>query len=159
MPELSSVHIQLPESLSNKIINWCDTNISEDNIFVDAGNHFYGREGDPHITLLYGLHATSSKDCIQLFKNKQKFEVTLKEMFVFRKQHFCVLAIRVESEMLYELNSLLKKIPHTNKNVYVPHITVAYLYNPVFGNFEDTKFTADNYVFSYKGIKEKFYFI
>lgn len=155
----SSVHIQLPTTLANTILLWGNKNIPEKEIFVDTSNDFYGREQDPHITILYGLHTNNESHCCDLIKNQKKFEVVLKEMFLFRRKDFNVLAIRVESNILYELNRKLKKLPHTNRHQYIPHITIAYLAKPTFGNFSNQKFIADNFVFSTNSFKKKFNFI
>jgi len=161
----SSVHINVSQQLAEDLIHWSDEYINENDIFFDLNNNFYGREDEPHVTLLYGLHTHDPLCVEQLISNQQPFEITLQEFFLFDDNNsFNVLAIKLDTPELYELNGKIRgNLDYTNRYNYVPHITIAYLkkgrYVPMDNPFKRHKFLADNFVFSSGlGIKKRFKF-
>lgn len=90
----------------------------------------YGKEDEPHITILYGLHNEVSFDDIKKITDKAEkpinFEV--KGIDYFESEEFDVLKLNVESESLRTLNEKACGHPYTNEyDTYNPHMTVAYL--------------------------------
>lgn len=160
----SSVHINLNKELSEEIIQWGDDNIQENDIFFDLSNHFYGREDEPHVTLLFGLH-TSNPNVVSPLLVHHPFEVTLEDMFMFESSpSFNVLAIKANAPELYALNNKMRtQLPYTNRYNYMPHVTIAYVkkkrYIPMNNAFKNKKFLADHYIFSSSlGLKKRFQF-
>jgi len=89
-----------------------------------------GRDMQPHVTVLYGLHPEVTEEQINaLTKGVGDVKITLGELEAFPAGEDGVpLVIRVESDKLRELRAKLEKLPHTKTfPEYKPHICVAYL--------------------------------
>ncbi len=90
-----------------------------------------GREGDPHATLLYGLHDDSSKDVRTMLGDEPPITMTLGKTKVFpanEKRQSDVIVVAIDSPDLHRLNAKLKTLPFTsNYPDYSPHATIAYV--------------------------------
>ena len=99
--EYSSVYVNLPVSLSEEIVDWGKNNIREDEVFHNPENPFLGREDDPHVTILYGIHADKPKESFKLLDNEFPINLKLGKIHIFKKSHwYDVLTISVQSEDL-----------------------------------------------------------
>ncbi len=126
--QFSSTQINLPQNLANKVFEWGEENIKDENLYVQDDDH--GREDELHITVLYGLHANSPDKVKELLKEEKPFEVSLGRVSSFKQDNFDVIKIDVFSEKLHKLNKVLNELPTTNKfSTYRPHITIAYVKN------------------------------
>jgi predicted double-glycine peptidase len=87
-----------------------------------------GREEDPHITVLYGLHTRfpeEIRDCIQGFG---PIRATFGRLSLFTQEEAEVLKIEVISSDLHRLHQCLALLEHTDSySEYSPHLTIAYL--------------------------------
>lgn len=104
--------------------------IEEDDIyFGDEENTGFGREMDPHVTILFGLHAdVPDEDVEDLINKMKKPKLTIKKISSFTNDKFDVLKFDVESKDLVEDNKNFKTLPHTSTYPnYHPHMTIAYL--------------------------------
>lgn len=156
--KFSSTQINLPKDLANRIILWCKKNIKEADVF--KGEENTGRESEPHITVLYGIHTESPKQVEKLISGFGSFQVTLGEINRFTKNDdFDVLKIKVESNKLKELHKLLAdNIDNSDKfPIYTPHSTICYINKgtniDLVGNreFFGTKIKVSEIIFSPKG--------
>ncbi len=104
--------------------------IDEDDLYLgtkdDPG---YGREDEPHVTLLYGLHNDVEDVKVESIIEKIKpLEVLLSKVDIFENERYDVLKFTISDEYLTEINSLLKELPHTTDYPkYNAHCTIAYL--------------------------------
>lgn len=109
-----------------------DEFISIQNVISDKDLHEGGKEKEPHVTLLYGLHSDEiNKE--EIFKGIKEIDLKFLKLQgnlnIFEGENFDVLYFEIElDEKLREAHDFLKKFPHTNKfKDYKPHMTVAYL--------------------------------
>lgn len=87
-----------------------------------------GREDQPHCTVLYGLHADSPSEVIELFKDEPPIELMLGKTSLFQNDDADVVKHEVTSRDLHRLNKKLRTLDHTNTHPdYIPHITGAYV--------------------------------
>lgn len=88
-----------------------------------------GRETDPHLTLLYGLHSSDHQPIRDLFANAEgKIGFQLGKVSVFKNPEYDVLKLEVHSPDAHRANALLKTLPHTSTYPnYNPHLTLAYV--------------------------------
>jgi 2'-5' RNA ligase len=125
----SSTQINLPALAADKIIEWGETNVPDEKLFVDPEDPTFGREAEPHVTVLFGLH-TNVPDEIREFMAKQKqFEIALDQISLFvDAPKYDVVKIDIHSPELIALNKkLAERFEHTSKYDYKPHCTIAYV--------------------------------
>lgn len=107
--------------------------IDEDDLYLgdkEAGTDGgFGRELDPHVTVLFGVHAdVPDEDVENLIDKCNKPELELQKISVFENELFDVLKFDVKSPDLHKLNKLFTTLPHTNSYPdYHPHATICYL--------------------------------
>ena len=104
-----------------------------------------GREMNPHITVLYGIHTdVPDKDVEDLIETIKEPLIEFGSITSFTNDDFDVLKFDIESSDLVKLNKLFKKLPHTCQFPnYHPHCTIAYL----------KKGTAKKYIKEFSGVK------
>lgn len=104
--------------------------IEEDDVYDKPT---FGKETDPHVTILYGFHKeVTVKDILDVFENKHKFtddiEIELVGISHFETPKYDVVKFDVKSNKLVELNKLAKKLPFTSDYPdYHPHMTLSYV--------------------------------
>lgn len=107
--------------------------IDDEDLYEEDGDQTYGREDEPHVTILYGLHATVSDDKIkELVEEIKPTKLTLKKISIFEaNEKYDVVKFDIigESEgILSDMNAKFAKLPHTNNFPdYHPHATIAYV--------------------------------
>jgi 2'-5' RNA ligase len=102
--------------------------IDDEDLYTVKNDPTYGRENEPHVTILYGFHEDIPYDEleIQILKIK-KPRLSIKDVSSFNNE-FDVLKFDIESPSLHKLNDKFRKFPHTNRYTdYHPHVTIAYL--------------------------------
>lgn len=113
-----------------KFSNWDKIQelISESDLYIDPNDPSYGREDEPHVTLIYGIHDIPDSDIEDDIKNIKCPEIKLKGVSNFTSDNFDVLKFDVDSNDMIDLNKFFKdKYPNTNSFEYHPHCTIAYL--------------------------------
>lgn len=115
--------------------------ISDKDIYNDGSNR-YGKEDEPHVTLLYGLHSNVTPQIIQQILDRIKFgDITLTNPSLFQNSDYDVLKFDAAGIGLKEVNEVLMKLPNSNEYPnYHPHMTVAYLNKGTAGNEYVKKF-------------------
>lgn len=157
MYDYSSTHIVLPKYLADEIMSWCSRNIVGEDLYLGPDGSF-GRENNPHVTVLCGLHTSSPLDVAPLIAGFPKVIIQLGLVSIFTTNElYDVLKIDVVSESLKYLNKRLKRLGHTCFfPSYKPHATIAYVKknsaNHLIGDrtFENKFWMADSVVFSSK---------
>lgn len=120
--------------------------IDEDDLYLGAEDESgYGREVEPHVTILYGIHTDVADDEVEeLIEQIKKPKITLDKVSTFSNPKFDVIKFDVESDDLHKYNKLLKTLPHTDTYPeYHPHVTIAYL----------KKGVVDKYLKKFKDVK------
>ena len=103
--------------------------IDEDDLYTEEEDTSYGREDEPHVTILYGLHEDIKDEDIEEDINEIKEpKIAFKSISSFDNPKYDVLKFDVESKDLTKLNKVFKEYPFTsNFPDYHPHCTIAYL--------------------------------
>ncbi len=121
-----------------------------------------GREDDPHVTVLYGLHDQQPDKVEKLLQRlKRPIKLHLGDISYFSGadsgRNYDVLKVDVTSPDLVRLNELLRTLPHTsNFPDYKPHATICYLKQGLGPVYEDRlsphspqqTVTTDTFIFS-----------
>lgn len=116
--------------IDNQEWNEIQDAIDEDDIyFGDGENGGYGRELDPHVTILFGVHEDVKDEKVEVLINEiKKPELKLNKISSFENELFDVLKFDIESSDLHKLNEIFKTLPHTTDFPnYHPHATICYL--------------------------------
>jgi len=89
----------------------------------------YGREDEPHVTLLYGLHNDIEDVKVEsIIKKIKPLEVLLSKVDIFENDTYDVLIFTINDDYLTKINGELKELPHTTDYPkYNAHCTIAYL--------------------------------
>lgn len=125
----SSTQINLPILSATKVVKWGKENVTDEKLFIDEEDPSFGRETEPHVTVLFGLHADSHDEIMEFVAKQKRFKITLDKISLFTDApKYDVLKIDVDSPELVALNKkLAAKFEHTNKYDYKPHCTIAYV--------------------------------
>jgi 2'-5' RNA ligase len=126
----STTQVNLPNTLAEQVISWGLKNIPDQDIYKDPDEPMFGRETEPHITILYGLYESKVRRVRLLLKDEKPFEITLGKIGIFENDCFDVVKINVHSPDLHVLNGILRdRLSYRNMfPVYSPHITIAYVH-------------------------------
>jgi 2'-5' RNA ligase len=128
--DYSSLLIQLPDEITDNVICWGYDNVPNEDVFLNPNDLSFGRENDPHITLMYGIHTENSNEVSDLFMKESEFECKLGKIDLFTKNdNFEVLIVSVESDELHKLNLKTRRNLEATENfpVFIPHITICYM--------------------------------
>jgi tRNA pseudouridine-54 N-methylase len=89
--------------------------IDEEDLYLPKGEEdFFGREPNPHATILFGLHNDIPDEDIEEEINKIKFpKIQLGKVSSFTNEKFDVLKFDIKSEDLNKLNKKFSEFPHT----------------------------------------------
>lgn len=106
--------------------------VDEDDLYLgtedDPG---YGREDEPHVTILYGIHSdVPDEDVEKLIEKLKQPEIRLNKISIFDNadKGFDVVKFDVENEELHKMNKMFKELPYTSDYPeYHPHVTIAYV--------------------------------
>ena len=120
--------------------------IDDEDLYEPEDDSSYGRETEPHATILFGFHADVPDEDLEKEIDKIKEpKIGFKGISSFNNEKFDVLKFDVDSKDMHDLNGKFKKFPHTNNFPdYHPHVTIAYL-KPK---------TAEKYIKKMKGMEE-----
>ena len=102
--------------------------IDEDDVY-DTDDGQFGKEDEPHITVLYGLHDNVSSDDVKsLLYDVTDIEFEITGVSLFEADLYDVVKFDIESDKLRELNDTVKSLPHTSTHpTYHPHLTLSYV--------------------------------
>ncbi len=118
----SSTQVNLPAGLAAKVRAFAEQ-IPADELADD------GRETEPHITVLYGLHTEDPAEVAAVLENAGPIEATIGKVSIFKGKDADVVKLEVTSPDLAKMNAKLSKaLDFTNKfPEYTPHVTIAYV--------------------------------
>ena len=123
--DYASTQVNLPEGVAANVLKE-SKKIADEDLADD------GRETEPHVTVLYGLHGEDPESVRKLLADEPPVRVTLGKTSIFPddgERGSDVVKIDVESEDLARLNKkLADALPHTITHPgYKPHVTLAYV--------------------------------
>jgi len=163
--DFSSVQLDFPKKIADKVINWGKKNIDENDIYNDPDDDSLGREDNIHVTVKFGLHTSNPEEVKKVIEGFGEIPLKLGKVSKFdTNDDFDVIKIDIESDKLHQLNKLIsKELECTDTHPkYIPHATVAYVTKgsckDLVGNkfFVNEEHSFENIVFSPKnGKKEK----
>lgn len=147
------LYLDIPTKEWNKVQDV----VKEDDLYREDDNEGFGREDEPHVTILYGIHAdVKDEDVEKLIEEIGNPKFDLNKVSAFKNDKFDVLKFDVESEDLKKLNEKFKALPHTDTYPeYHPHVTIGYLkkgkadeYIEKLKNVDSIKFKIKHIVYS-----------
>lgn len=103
--------------------------IDDTDLYQPEDDPSYGKENEPHVTILFGLHDDiPDEDVEKVMKNIVKPVIKFFDISLFKNKKFEVIKFDVESPNLHRLNKRFKEFPHTESfPKYHPHCTIAYV--------------------------------
>lgn len=106
--------------------------IDDDDVYTEEGDRTYGREDEPHVTILYGIHEdVPDEDVEKLIDGIKETKVTLKTISIFENDKYDVVKFDIvgdSKDKLSDMNKKFAKLPHTNDFPdYHPHSTIAHV--------------------------------
>ena len=112
--------------------NWKEflDKIDEDDLYLPKGEEDdFGKEKNPHATILFGLHTNvSDSEVMDKIKGLKKPKIEVKKISKFENEEFDVIKFDLESKDLNKANEIFKVFPYTNDFPdYHPHMTIAYV--------------------------------
>jgi len=129
--------------------------INPDDIYSEPG---FGKEYDPHITVLYGFKLPEvTPEHIERLLPEGAVSFRIVDVSYFESDQYDVLKFGIDSPQLHELNALYRSLPHENKFIdYKPHLTIAYLkkgrterYIPVLKKWVNYAFQSSKFDYSF----------
>ena len=121
--------------IGDDILAWGQKFVPDDQVYHNPDDTDlmtrYGREEDPHITVVFGLRSPEGTEVIKDFLPQKSMTATLGRVSVFSNPQdpFDTLKVDVNSPDLVELNAALRQafeVDDTFPN-YTPHVTIAYI--------------------------------
>ena len=119
--------------LDLKFKNWDKfvNSIPEDKLYNEEGDRTFGRELEPHCTVLYGF--TKNTD-VNKIKNsiktlKSPIKLSLDKIDIFENEKYDVVKFNVISKDLHKLHKVFKQNFENEESYpnYQPHVTIAYV--------------------------------
>jgi 2'-5' RNA ligase/GNAT superfamily N-acetyltransferase len=116
--------------LDVNIKNWQELldRIDDNDVYDEIG---FGKENEPHITVLYGFHDDVNVDDIisDVKSLKEPIQFSFKSASLFSNDEYDVLKFDIESDELIKLNKHFKDNYDNTSTfpTYHPHLTIAYL--------------------------------
>lgn len=89
----------------------------------------FGRELEPHVTVLFGLHADTPDEAVEkIISGFKPPTIKMANITSFSNENFDVLKFDVESPELHKCHEALSELPNSDEfSEYYPHATIAYL--------------------------------
>lgn len=124
--DFASTRVDLPKEVADKIREFA-AKIPDESL---AEN---GREPDPHVTVLYGLHSDDSRDAAKTVAEHGHISASMQHLSLFpadkKNPKHDILKIGINSPGLHSLHGKLSDAVQNTQTFskYAPHATVAYL--------------------------------
>lgn len=134
---------------AKKFIKAC-FEIEDGDLYVDDDPGKYGRESEPHITVLYGLHKTPTHEVAEHAAHRRPIRVKLGKITRFESKDYDVLKVDVKSTPLHSLHNALRGGVNNSYKFpdYKPHVTLAYVEKGAAKDLDDDdRFEGKKYTF------------
>lgn len=155
--------------LKLNIDNWKDVigKINDDDLYMKEDDGGYGKENNPHVTILYGFIPSTDYSEVErvLSKLKKPIPVIINQLSLFKNEEFDVLKYDVSGKALHSLNKLFSdKFENQNKYPeYKPHCTVAYIIkgqaDKYIAPISPLKIYCDEFIYSFPSGEKKTFII
>ncbi len=131
--------------------------IDKEDLYEPKDDTGFGKEKEPHVTILFGLHDDiPDSDIMDEVKKLSKPVVKFDKVSSFSNPLFDVLKYDIASDDLHKANKVFAKYPNTTDYPkYHPHCTIAYVkkgtaskYIKKLNDIEHMKITSDKIVYS-----------
>lgn len=116
------------------ITNWNSIihSINDEDIYQEEEGDIYGRQRNPHLTLLFPIKDTEPNKSFNILDKVliKPIDIKVNKIDFFESQKYDVLKFSVISNKYLDMihSELKKNIPNGDKfDIYKPHITIAYL--------------------------------
>ena len=120
------IDLSIPDDEWEKIID----SVEDSDVYKPEEDR-YGKETNPHVTVLFGIHeGVEDYEIVDICNriDPSLIFLKIKEIDSFSNSEFDVIKLNIESDALNDMNSMFKSLPHTNSFPdYRPHITISYL--------------------------------
>lgn len=107
--------------------------IKDSDLYNPPDDKTYGKEKEPHVTALFGLHNDIPDEEIEKVIDEfieSKIDIKVGGISSFKNKLFEVIKFDIDSNKMHLFNKKLTKLPHTtNYPDYHPHLTICYV-NP-----------------------------
>lgn len=121
----SSTQLDIPEPVRGEILRFGTELIRNIHLYDEDG---YGRETQPHVTVVYGLHDDSPQPLYAKTEGFEPITLTLGKTAVFEGEDYDVVYVEADAPALRQLRQRLLQLPNTQTHpTYQPHITLAYV--------------------------------
>jgi len=114
---------------AKQFTKFCHAEIPDADLYVGDDPGKYGRDSEPHITVLYGLSNVGAADVAEYAAHRRPVRVKLGKISRFESKDYDVLKVEVKSTQLHNLhNSIRNGVKNVYKfSDYKPHVTIAYV--------------------------------
>lgn len=149
---------------AKQLIDMSKKLIPDKNLYIDKNDSTYGRETEPHCTILFGFTSNLTEEQLkQIVKGIKPFNINASGISLFKgngKKPYDV--VKMDVNVNRELNIMRKRCElfpyHTDFPTFRPHITIAYVkpnsFNHVIEN-KNINFLVDNIKYSGIGTESK----
>jgi len=121
--------------------------IDPEDVYEVEGDRSYGIQDNPHVTILYGLHATVSPEDLKAVLDSFEGEIKVKigGIGIFENDGFDVVKLNVIPDGgLQQLHDMISQLPNSDQYPeYKPHITIAYVRKGCGKKYEDPSFSRE----------------
>ena len=121
--------------------------IDPEDVYEVEGDRSYGIQDNPHVTVLYGLHASVSPDDLKevLDRFEGDLKVSIAGIGIFENEAFDVVKLNVVPDGgLQRLHDMISELPNSDQYPeYKPHITIAYVNKGCGRKYEDPSFSKE----------------
>ena len=167
----SSTHVEMSSDVMDAFLEKGKKIVDKPQLYK-PDDRFYGLTDNPHITVLYGIHAEHpSVELMDIVETYPKFTITLGNVSLFKGSEnnnpFDVIKTDINCPDLHALNTAFKECGAFTSDYpdYEPHATVAYVQPDTHDHlkglpaFQGWSFVVDKIVFSGKNGIERSIFL
>lgn len=167
----SSTHVEMSSDVADAFLKKGKEIVSRSQLYK-SDNKFFGLTNKPHITVLYGIHATDpSVELMDIVETYPKFTITLSNVSLFKgSEHdnpFDVIKLDINCPDLHVLNTAFKECCEYTSDYpdYKPHATIAYVQPDTHDHlvglpaYQGWSFVIDKIMFSGKNGTERSIFL
>ena len=114
---------------NEKMLQELMTNIDDSDLYTKEDDSSYGKETEPHVTALYGIHNdVPDADVKKIVEQFTTPVITVGDVSIFENEKFDVVKIEVNSDEMNTANKKLSALPFSSDYPdYKAHITLAYV--------------------------------
>lgn len=142
MSDYGCLMAPVPEPLASRLRGFSSA-LPDKSLYIDE-DKLHGRDGEPHVTVLYGIKGKSFRFLSKL-AGRGVIRAKLGSISVFDNENYIVLKVDVISDGLCKLNKFVKTLVNYDSKypVYIPHITLAYLQHNILCHNYYKRFICD----------------